>query len=89
MSINSKNSPFILRIDEKQIQSLKEQSHRYHMEEMMVKLKVEQMRKMTENECEKVYTLAQQRDELTAVSFTIIITIRILHITTNELNTKI
>lgn len=54
---------------EKQIQQLKEQNHRYHMEEMMVKLKVEQMKKLTENECEKVYSLAQQREELTSVRF--------------------
>lgn len=57
-------------IGEKQIQQLKEQNHRYHMEEMMVKLKVEQMKKLTENECEKVYSLAQQREELTSVGFT-------------------
>ncbi|XP_025198104.1 LOW QUALITY PROTEIN: coiled-coil domain-containing protein 39-like [Melanaphis sacchari] len=49
----------------KQIQVLKETNHRYHMEEMMVKLKIEQMKKLTDNECEKVYSLAQQREELT------------------------
>ncbi|XP_022180530.1 coiled-coil domain-containing protein 39-like isoform X1 [Myzus persicae] len=49
----------------KQIQVLKETNHRYHMEEMMVKLKIEQMKKLTNNECDKVYSLAQQREELT------------------------
>lgn len=39
------------------------------MEEMMAKLKVEQMKKLTDNECEKVYSLAQQRDEMTMVRF--------------------
>lgn len=58
-------------IGEKQIQLLKEQNHRYHMEEMMVNLKVEQMKKLTDNECEKVYSLAQQREELTWVRYTI------------------
>jgi len=51
----------------KQIQVLKETNHRYHMEEMMVKLKIEQMKKLTDNECDKVYSLAQQREELTLV----------------------
>lgn len=55
---------------EKQIQQLKAQNHRYHMEKMMVNLKVEQMKKLTDNECEKVYSLAQQREELTSVRFT-------------------
>lgn len=59
----------MLHIGEKQIQLLKEQSHRYHMEEIMMKLKVEQMKKWTEKECEKVYSLAQQREELTAVCY--------------------
>ncbi|KAF0760526.1 Uncharacterized protein FWK35_00012662, partial [Aphis craccivora] len=52
----------------KQIQALKETNHRYHMEEMMVKLKIEQMKKLTDNECEKVYSLAQQREELTMLT---------------------
>lgn len=60
----------MISIGEKQIQQLQEQNHRYHMEEMMVKLKVEQMKKLTENECEKVYSLAQQREELTSVGLT-------------------
>ncbi|XP_025423908.1 coiled-coil domain-containing protein 39-like isoform X2 [Sipha flava] len=51
--------------DEKEIQSLKEKNHRYHMEEMMMKLRMEQIKKLTENECKKVYTIAQQRDEIT------------------------
>lgn len=51
----------------KQIQVLKETNHRYHMEEMMVKLKIEQMKKLTDNESDKVYSLAQQREELTLV----------------------
>lgn len=54
-------------VGEKQIQTLKEQSRRYYMEEMMVKLKLEQMKKMTDNECEKVYSLAQQKEELILV----------------------
>lgn len=58
---------YFLHIGEKQIQLLKEENHRYHMEEIMMKLKVEQMKKWTEKECEKVYSLAQQREELTAV----------------------
>jgi len=37
------------------------------MEEMMVKLKIEQMKKLTDNESDKVYSLAQQREELTLV----------------------
>ncbi|VVC43706.1 Hypothetical protein CINCED_3A017141 [Cinara cedri] len=51
---------------EKQIELLKEQNHRYHMDQMMAELKVEQMKKMTDNECEKVYSLAQQREEMTS-----------------------
>lgn len=51
----------------KQIQVLKQTNHRYHMEKMMVKLKIEQMKKLTDNECAKVYSLAQQREELTMV----------------------
>lgn len=62
---------FVVCVGEKQIQSLKEQIHRCHMEEMMVKLKVEQMKKLTHNECEKVFSLAQQREELTLVRFEI------------------
>lgn len=58
---------FIYNKGVKQIQALKETNHRYHMEEMMVKLKIEQMKKLTDNECEKVYSLAQQREELTMV----------------------
>jgi len=62
----------------KQIQVLKETNHRYHMEEMMVKLKIEQMKKLTNNECDKVYSLAQQREELTVVStYTFFITHKI------------
>lgn len=37
------------------------------MEEMMTKLKMEQMMKLTNNECKKVYSLEQQRNELTEV----------------------
>jgi hypothetical protein len=37
------------------------------MEEMMMKLRMEQIKKLTENECKKVYTIAQQRDEITWV----------------------
>jgi len=59
-------------VEEKQIQSLKEQNHRHHMDEMMVKLKMEQMIKMTNNECRKVYSLEQQRDEITEVRLLII-----------------
>lgn len=54
-------------IGEKQIQSLKEQNYRHHMEEMMTKLKMEQMMKLMNNECKKVYSLEQQRNELTEV----------------------
>lgn len=40
------------------------------MEFMMANIKLEQMKKLTDNECEKVYTLSQQRQELTEVRFT-------------------
>lgn len=62
------------RVGEKEIQSLKEKNHRYHMEEMMVKLKMEQIKKLTENECKRVYTMAQQRDEITWVRVVVVIT---------------
>lgn len=64
-------SIFVVYTGEKQIQSLKEQINRCHMEEMMVKLKIEQMKKLTHNECEKVFSLAQQREELNLVRFEI------------------
>lgn len=54
-------------IGEKQIKSLMEQNHHHHMEEMMTKLKMEQMMKLMNNECKKVYSLEQQRNELTEV----------------------
>lgn len=63
---------FYLSLGEKQIKSLKEQNHRCHMEEMLAELKMEQMKKLTNNECEKVYSLAQQRDEITSVRFSMI-----------------
>lgn len=61
---------FVSCTDEKQIQSLKDQINRNHMEFMMANIKLEQMKKLTDNECEKVYTLSQQRQELTEVRFT-------------------
>lgn len=61
---------FVSCIGEKQIQSLKDQMNRSHMEFMMANIKLEQMKKLTDNECEKVYSLSQQRQELTEVRFT-------------------
>lgn len=52
---------------EKQIQLLEERNHRHHMEEMMIKLKIEQMKKLTDNECKKMSSLEQQQNELTEV----------------------
>ncbi|VVC44037.1 Hypothetical protein CINCED_3A009069 [Cinara cedri] len=51
---------------EKQIQLLEEQCNRNRIEDRMMKFKVEQIKKMMDNECEKVYSLAQQRDEINA-----------------------
>ncbi|XP_050422642.1 coiled-coil domain-containing protein 39-like [Adelges cooleyi] len=50
----------------KQIKSLKEQNHHHHMEELMLKFKVAQMKKSMDHECEKMHSLARQREELTA-----------------------
>lgn len=61
----------IMNLGEKQVQSLKEQNNRYHLEEMMMKLKMEQMMKLTKNECKKIYSLEQQRNELTQVDMSV------------------
>ncbi|XP_050529073.1 coiled-coil domain-containing protein 39-like isoform X2 [Daktulosphaira vitifoliae] len=52
--------------DIKEIQQLKDQNQQCHMEELLLKLKVAQIKKIMDDECEKAFSLSKQREELTA-----------------------
>lgn len=62
---------FFSSIGEKQIKLLEDDCQQNRIEEKMLKFKIDHIKKMMDNECEKVYSLAQQRDEISAVSFSI------------------